>query len=80
MASPPVTPTLEIETEETLALDTSGFLFLKQEVGNNSKVTITPKLGNNIHMGQTQTLTIYWSLFYRTNHCFEITHYSLIGA
>ena len=45
MASPPVTPTLEIETEETLGLDTSGSLFLDQEVGNNSKVTITPKLG-----------------------------------
>ena len=42
MASPPVTPTLEIETEETLALDTSGSLYIDKEVGNNSKVTINP--------------------------------------
>ena len=37
MSTPPVSPTLEIETEETLALDTSGSLFLDKEVGNNSK-------------------------------------------
>ena len=37
MDSPPVTPTLEIETEETLALDTSGSLFLEQEVGTTPK-------------------------------------------
>ena len=37
MESPPVTPTLEIETEETLALDTSGSLFLEQEVGTTPK-------------------------------------------
>ena len=37
MSTPPVSPTLEIETEETLALDTSGSLYLAKEVGNNSK-------------------------------------------
>ena len=42
MSTPPVSPTLEIETEETLALDTSGSLYLDKEVGNNSKVTINP--------------------------------------
>ena len=36
-STPPVSTSLEIETEETLALDTSGSLFLDQEVGNNSK-------------------------------------------
>ena len=36
-STPPVSTSLEIETEETLALDTSGSLFLDKEVGNNSK-------------------------------------------
>ena len=35
--TPPVSTSLEIETEETLALDTSGSLFLDKEVGTNSK-------------------------------------------
>ena len=42
MSTLPVSPTLEIETEETLALDTSGSLYIDKEVGNNSKVTINP--------------------------------------
>ena len=38
LASPPVTPTLENENEDTLALDTSGSLFLDQEVGTTPRL------------------------------------------
>ena len=36
-STPLVLTSLEIETEETFALDTSANLFLDKEVGNNSK-------------------------------------------